>query len=139
MSPQPREETAEEGLSSEGASRVPDRQTRRILTPVRGCCVTSVIDAGIRSAGSSWACTSCKRSWKVRRCSRWNDLGRTYDEIEKLFDRLQRIYQSTSLTVVRSPLGQLFAERLPLWRCSLSELGPNDSFSIPPSRSPRRF
>jgi hypothetical protein len=55
--------------------------------------------------------------------SRWNELGRTYDEIEKLFDRLQRIYQSASLTVVRSPLGQLFAERLPLWRSRFPEWG----------------
>jgi hypothetical protein len=48
--------------------------------------------------------------------SEWSDLGRRYDEIEKLFDRLDRIYQSASLTFVRSPLGPLFAERLPLWR-----------------------
>ena len=55
--------------------------------------------------------------------SRWNELGRTYDEIEKLFDGLQRLYQSTSLTVVRSPLGRLFAERLPLWRSRFPEWG----------------
>jgi hypothetical protein len=49
------------------------------------------------------------------RC-RWNDLGRSYDEIERLFDRLDRIYQSASLAPVRSPLGPLFVERLRLWR-----------------------
>ncbi len=49
------------------------------------------------------------------RC-RWNDLGRSYDEIERLFDRLDRIYQSASLALVRSPLGPLFVERLRLWR-----------------------
>src|SRR5271166_4199566 len=38
---------------------------------------------------------------------RWNDLARTYEGIEKLFDGLPRVYQSTSLTLVRSPLGQL--------------------------------
>ncbi len=48
--------------------------------------------------------------------SHWHDLGRRCDEIEKLFDRLDRIYQSAPLTLVRSPLGPLFAERLPLWR-----------------------
>jgi hypothetical protein len=53
----------------------------------------------------------------------WHDLGRTYSEIEKLFDRLQRICQSTSLTLVRSPLGQLFAERLPLWRSRYPDWG----------------
>ena len=55
--------------------------------------------------------------------SRWTELGRTCDEIEKLFDGLQRIYQSTSLTVVRSPLGQLFAERLPVWRSRYAARG----------------
>ncbi len=48
--------------------------------------------------------------------SHWHDLGRRCDDIEKLFDRLDRIYQSAPLTLVRSPLGPLFAERLPLWR-----------------------
>jgi hypothetical protein len=48
--------------------------------------------------------------------SHWNDLGRRCDEIEKLFNRLDRIYQSASLTLIRSPLGPLFAERLPLWQ-----------------------
>jgi hypothetical protein len=48
--------------------------------------------------------------------SHWNDLGRRCEEIEKLFDRLDRIYQSPSMTLVRSPLGALFAERFPLWR-----------------------
>lgn len=48
--------------------------------------------------------------------SRWDELGRTYEEIEKLFDGLQRIYQSRSLTLVRAPLGQLIGERLPGWR-----------------------
>jgi hypothetical protein len=55
--------------------------------------------------------------------SRWNDLGRRCDEIEKLFDRFDRIYQSTSLTLVRSPLGQLFAERLPMWRSLYPDWG----------------
>ena len=55
--------------------------------------------------------------------SRWNSLWRTYDEIEKLLDTLQRIHQSTSLTVVRSPLGRLFDERLPFWRARFGEWG----------------
>ncbi len=55
--------------------------------------------------------------------SRCNELWRKYEEIENLFDRLQRISQASSLTVVRSPLGQLFAERLPLWRSRFGEFG----------------
>lgn len=46
----------------------------------------------------------------------WSELTRTYEEMEQLFDRLQRIYQPASLTLVRSPLGPLIAERLPHWR-----------------------
>ena len=53
----------------------------------------------------------------------WNELARTYVEIEQLFDRLQRIYQSESLTLVRSPLGELIIERLPLWRSRYGKRG----------------
>ena len=52
------------------------------------------------------------------------DLGRRCDEIEKLFDRLDRIYQSTPLFLVRSPLGQLFAERLRTWRSLYPDWAP---------------
>ena len=57
-------------------------------------------------------------------CSHWRDLGRRCDEIEKLFDRLDRIYQSTPLFLVRSPLGQLFAERLRTWRSLYPDWAP---------------
>ncbi len=53
----------------------------------------------------------------------WNELARTYDDIEQLFNRLQRIYQSESLTLVRSPLGDLIIERLPLWRSRYGKRG----------------
>jgi hypothetical protein len=43
-------------------------------------------------------------------------LEQTFQEIERLFDRLQVIYRPLSVTMVRSPLGQLVAERLPSWR-----------------------
>jgi hypothetical protein len=57
-----------------------------------------------------------RKDFQGTSCCRWNDLRRSYDEIEKMFDRLDRIYQSASLALVRSPLGQLFTERLRLWR-----------------------
>ena len=75
-----------------------------------------------------------KESQDTSNC-RWSDLGRTYDEIEKLFDRLDRIYHSAPLTLVRSPLGQLFAERLRLWQ----SLYPNWAQSVrlePPETDP---
>jgi hypothetical protein len=62
----------------------------------------------------------------------WNELERTYREIEKSFDRLQVIYRPLTMSFVRSPLGQLIAERLPSWRSwfgahgSSLEIGPPD-------------
>lgn len=46
----------------------------------------------------------------------WLELERTYQELERLFDRLQVIYRPLTLTLVRSPFGQLVSERLPTWR-----------------------
>jgi hypothetical protein len=45
----------------------------------------------------------------------WLELERTYQELERLFDRLQVIYRPLSLTLVRSPFGQLVSERLHTW------------------------
>ncbi len=42
-------------------------------------------------------------------------LERLYREIERSFDRLRVIYRPLSVTVIRHPLGQLMAERLPSW------------------------
>jgi hypothetical protein len=46
----------------------------------------------------------------------WEELEQSYREMERLFDWLQVIFRPLSLHLVRSPLGRLFAERLPLWR-----------------------
>jgi hypothetical protein len=53
----------------------------------------------------------------------WTELARIYEEIERLFDRLQMIYRPLSVTMVRSPLGSLVAERLPSWRSLFSAKG----------------
>ena len=47
---------------------------------------------------------------------RFVELERTYRAIERSFDRFQVIYRPVSLTMVRSPFGQLVADRLPSWR-----------------------
>jgi hypothetical protein len=52
----------------------------------------------------------------------WCELERDYEEIERLFDRLQTIYKPLRLSVIRSPLGRLIEEHLPMWR-SLSSAG----------------
>src|SRR6516225_9803227 len=46
----------------------------------------------------------------------WVRLEQAYQETERLFDRLQEIYRPMHTTMVRSSLGQLLAERLPVWR-----------------------
>ncbi len=71
--------------------------------------------------------------------SRWKDLVRTYDDIEKLFVGLERVYQSNSLTFVRSPLGQLFAERAPLWRARYPEWGRSIRLDPPAQDLPGDF
>lgn len=43
-------------------------------------------------------------------------IDQLYREIERSFDRLRVIYRPLSVTVIRHPLGQFVAERLPLWR-----------------------
>jgi hypothetical protein len=53
----------------------------------------------------------------------WSDLARFYGEIERLFDHLQVVYKPLSISLVRSALGPLLAERLPAWRASLSLQG----------------
>jgi hypothetical protein len=115
MSLQQSEDTVAEGARSGGSSwpRRDDPATLepgpRLLRQFSHRCRNSL-------SGIKLGLYLLKREVQDPSRSDWIDLGRRYDEIEKLFDRLDRIYQSTSLTLVRSPLGPLFAERLPLWR-----------------------
>src|SRR5262249_27163129 len=46
----------------------------------------------------------------------WGGVKTAFHDIERLFDWMQLIHRPLSLTLVRSPLGQLVAERLPNWR-----------------------
>jgi hypothetical protein len=46
----------------------------------------------------------------------WDELERTYQAIECLFDRLQFIYRPLSMTMVQCPFGQFVAQHLPAWR-----------------------
>jgi len=58
----------------------------------------------------------CRRGIEGPAPETWARLERTYQETERLFDRLQAIYRPMRTTMVRSSLGQLLAERLPVWR-----------------------
>jgi hypothetical protein len=52
-----------------------------------------------------------------------NEIERTYHEIEGLFGSLQSIYGPLTMSMVRSPLGQLVAELSPNWRARLQSRG----------------
>jgi len=45
-----------------------------------------------------------------------SEFERGYQEIERLFCQLQSLYRPMTVTMVRSPLGQLIAELSPKWR-----------------------
>ena len=137
MSPQPREESAEDGPYNtirsahvgdepgdlDASARMMRHFSHRCRNSLNGIKLGMyVLKKELASVGTS--------------ASRWNELGRTYDEIEKLFDRLQRIYQSTPLTVVRSPLGQLIAERFPFWRTRFAASGRSILVNPPGTRPP---
>jgi hypothetical protein len=122
MTPQPREGSAEEGASPTGVSShavdVPENLDpgHQILRQFSHRCRNSL--SGIRLG-----LYLLKREAEGQAPACWDELARTYEEIEQLFDTLQRIYQSEPLTLVRSPLGQLISERLPLWQSRYSKNG----------------
>ena len=67
------------------------------------------------------------------------ELERSYQQLEVLFDRLQVIYRPLSLTLVRSPLGRFFDERLPSWRSCFSRRGRTLDLARPADDLPGDF
>jgi hypothetical protein len=67
------------------------------------------------------------------------ELERSYQQIEALFDRLQMLYRPLSLTLVRSPLGRFFDERLNLWQSWFSVRGRTIEISRPTDDLPCDF
>jgi hypothetical protein len=65
----------------------------------------------------------CRRSIDGPEPETWARLERAYQETERLLDRLQQIYRPMHTTMVRSSLGQLLGERLPVWRTWFAERG----------------
>jgi len=53
----------------------------------------------------------------------WIELAQNYEEIERLFDRLQVLYRPVCVTMIRSPLGLLVTERMPSWGSLFSRKG----------------
>jgi hypothetical protein len=67
------------------------------------------------------------------------ELERSYQQLEVLFERLQVIYRPLSLTLVRSPLGRFFDERLPSWRNCFSRQGRTLDLARPADDLPGDF
>jgi signal transduction histidine kinase len=113
MSPQPHECLAEDELSCSILRLVDDPERveslRRMLSSFNHQCRNSL-------NGIKMSIYLFKREAGGPMPQRWLELERTYQELERLFDRLQVIYRPLTLTLVRSPFGQLVSERLPTWR-----------------------
>jgi hypothetical protein len=132
MSPHPLESTAEAGSSLARPPSADDSERfdrlRQILSTFNHRCRNSL-------NGIKMSLYLFKRGVDGPMPGGWGELERAYREIERSFDRLQVIYRPLSVSFVRSPLGQLIAERLPSWR---SWYGSNDrSLEIdPPDHDP---
>ncbi|MFI5460772.1 MAG: hypothetical protein ACHRXM_35620 [Isosphaerales bacterium] len=120
MSPQPHEGLAAQGPSSSTLGLEDDSEGLDQLRQILGCfnhrCRNSL-------NGIKMGLYLFKREAEGPMHRSWIELARIYEEIERMFDRLQVIYRPLSVTMVRSPLGLLVTERLPSWRSSFSGKG----------------
>ncbi len=120
MSPQPDEGPAEQGrlLSTSGLEDDPDglEHLRQMLGRFNHRCRNSL-------NGIKMGLYLFKREGEGPMHRSWIELAQNYEEIERMFDRLHVIYRPLSLTMVRSPLGLLVAERLPSWGSLFSRNG----------------
>jgi len=64
---------------------------------------------------------------------RWDDLTRTYNEIERLFDLLQSIYRTMTLNPVTRPFGAVVDERRRAWTAAFDREDLTLTFE-PPAR-----
>ncbi len=114
------EGTAEGGLSSAILPWVtePERigEIRHFLSGFTHRCRNSL-------HGIKMSLYLCRRGIKGPMPDTWARLEQTYQETERLLDRLQEIYRPMRTTMVRSSLGQLLAERLPVWCSRFAERG----------------
>ena len=112
MSPQPQEGLAEDELSCSILRLVDDPERietlRQMLRSFNHQCRNSL-------NGIKMSLYLFKREAGGPMPQRWLELERTYQQLERLFDRLQVIYRPLSLTLVQSPFGQLVNERLHTW------------------------
>ncbi len=136
MSPQPHDGPAEEGLSS-STLRSDDDPEQIERPPANAEQLQSSMPQLAQRHQDEPLPLQARSRWTDARC--WIELERTYQELERLFDRLQVIYRPLSLTLVRSPLGRLVNERLPSWRSWFNLRGRTLDVDPPGGRSSRRF
>jgi len=136
MSPQPHEGPAEEGLSTSILRLIdnPERieHLRQMLSSFNHRCRNSL-------NGIKMSLYLCKHEVNGPKPRCWFELERTYQELERLLDRLQVISRPLPLTVVRSPLGRLVDERLPSWRSWFNVRGRTIQVDAPGDDPPGDF
>ncbi len=119
MSIHPHDGSADDGLSSSLLRFIDDGQ----LEPLRQAL-----------SGFNHRCRNMLNSMKMgfyltRRAAdgplpeRWDELSRTYTEVERLFDLIQAIYRTMSLTLVRRPFGAIVEERRRGWIAAFDREG----------------
>lgn len=70
---------------------------------------------------------------------RWDDLHRTYQEVERLFDLMQSIYRTIALTTVRQPFRAVVDERGRGWRATFEGEGATLAIRPPARESAGEF
>jgi hypothetical protein len=121
MSPQPHEGPAEQESLPDSVSPVVTEQERnayfrRLLSGFSHRCRNSL--NGIKM---SLYLFRREARGEVPRCL--DEIERTYQQLESLFDHLQLIYRPMALTMVRCAIGNLIKDHEPRWRSSLQSKG----------------
>jgi hypothetical protein len=136
MSPQPQGEPAEPGSIRTPAAPSGDPDALdpflQLLRRYNHRCRNSL-------SGIKMGLYLLEREAALPAAEHYSELSLIYEDIERLFDRLQMIYRTCSLTWVRSPLGQLIAERLPSWRNWFSARGQSLQIDPPLRDDPGDF
>jgi hypothetical protein len=136
MSPQPHEDLAEDELSCSILRLVDDPKRietlRKMLRSFNHQCRNSL-------NGIKMSLYLFKREAGGQVPQRWLELEHTYQELERLFDRLQVIYRPLSLTLVHSPFGQLVNERLHTWGPLFDQRGRGLEVAPPGDDGPSEF
>ena len=136
MSPQPHDGPAEEGLASLTLSPVENSDCvgnlREMLSSFNHRCRNSL-------NGIKMSLYLFKRELAGPMPGSLGELERSYHQLEMFFDWLQMVYRPLSLTLVRSPLGRFFDERLPSWRSRFNVRGRSLDLAPPTDDLPGDF